>query len=80
VELVTNTITEVRERSIVTQDGVERPIDILIYGTGFRATEPLIGCRVVGRGAWKSPRLGKRMSAYLGVTITGFPNFFMLSA
>jgi cation diffusion facilitator CzcD-associated flavoprotein CzcO len=79
VELVTNAITEVRERSIVTQDGVERPIDILIYGTGFRATEPLIGCRVVGRGgvgihhAW-----GKRMSAYLGVMVTGFPNFFIL--
>jgi cation diffusion facilitator CzcD-associated flavoprotein CzcO len=79
VELVTEAIAEVRERSIVTQDGVERPIDVLIYGTGFRATEPLIGCRVVGRGgveihdAW-----GKRMSAFLGVTVTGFPNFFML--
>jgi len=79
VELVTEPIAEVRERSIVTSDGVERPIDVLIYGTGFRATEPLIGCRVVGRGgveihdAWK-----ERMSAYLGVTVTGFPNFFML--
>jgi cation diffusion facilitator CzcD-associated flavoprotein CzcO len=79
VELVTEAIAEVREHSIVTQDGVERPIDVLIYGTGFRATEPLIGCRVVGRGgveihdAW-----GKRMSAYLGVTVNGFPNFFML--
>ena len=79
VELVTESIAAVRERSIVTRDGVERPIDVLIYGTGFRATEPLIGCRVVGRGsveihdAWK-----ERMSAYLGVTVTGFPNFFML--
>ena len=79
VELVTDAITEVREDSIVTQDGTERPVDILIYGTGFRASEPLIGCRVVGRGgveihdAW-----GKRMNAYLGVTVTGFPNFFML--
>jgi len=79
VELVTDAIAEVREHSIVTRDGVERPIDVLIYGTGFRATEPLIGCRVVGRGgveihdAWK-----ERMSAYLGVTVTGFPNFFML--
>jgi len=79
VELVTEPIAEVRERSIVTRGGVERPIDVLIYGTGFRATEPLIGCRVVGRGgveihdAWK-----ERMSAYLGVTVTGFPNFFML--
>jgi cation diffusion facilitator CzcD-associated flavoprotein CzcO len=79
VELVTQRIAEVRDHSIVTDDGVERPIDILIYGTGFRATEPLIGCRVVGRGgveihdAW-----GKRMSAYLGVTVSGFPNLFML--
>ena len=79
VELVTDAITEVRGHSIVTQDGVERPVDVLIYGTGFRATEPLIGCRVVGRGgveihdAW-----GKRMTAYLGVTVAGFPNFFIL--
>jgi cation diffusion facilitator CzcD-associated flavoprotein CzcO len=79
VELVTEAIAEVRERSILTRDGVERPIDVLIYGTGFRATEPLIGVRVVGKGgveihdAW-----GKRMSAYLGISATGFPNFFML--
>jgi cation diffusion facilitator CzcD-associated flavoprotein CzcO len=79
VELVTEGISEVCPHSIVTRDGAERPIDVLIYGTGFRATEPLIGCRIVGKGgveihdAW-----GKRMSAYLGVTVAGFPNFFML--
>jgi cation diffusion facilitator CzcD-associated flavoprotein CzcO len=79
VELVTEAIAEVREHSIVTHDGLERPIDVLIYGTGFRASEPLIGVRVVGKGgveihdAW-----GARMTAYLGVTVSGFPNFFML--
>ena len=79
VELVTEGIAEVREHSIVTRDGVERPADVLIYGTGFRATEPLIGCRVVGKGgieihdAWQ-----KRMSAYLGIAVAGFPNFFIL--
>ncbi|HYT21312.1 MAG TPA: NAD(P)/FAD-dependent oxidoreductase [Candidatus Polarisedimenticolia bacterium] len=79
VELVTDGIAEVCEHSIVTRDGVERPIDVLIHGTGFRATEPLIGCRVVGKGgveihdAW-----GKRMTAYLGVTVNGFPNLFIL--
>jgi cation diffusion facilitator CzcD-associated flavoprotein CzcO len=79
VELVTDAIAEVREHSVITQDGVERPIDVLIYGTGFRATEPLIGCRVVGRrGVEIHDAWGKRMSAYLGVTINGFPNFFML--
>lgn len=79
VELVTEGIAEICKHSIVTRDGVERPVDVLIYGTGFRATEPLIGCRVVGKGgveihnAW-----GNRMTAYLGVTVNGFPNFFIL--
>ena len=79
VELVTEAIAEIREGSVVTNDRVERPVDALIHGTGFRATEPLIGCRVVGKGgaeihgAWQ-----KRMNAYLGVTVSGFPNFFML--
>jgi cation diffusion facilitator CzcD-associated flavoprotein CzcO len=78
VELVTDAIAEVRERSIITEDGVERPVDVLVYGTGFRATEPLIGCRVVGRGGMEiHDAWGKRMSAYLGVTVNGFPNFFM---
>ena len=79
VELVSDGIAEVREHSIVTTDGVERPIDVLIFGTGFRATEPLIGIRLVGRegveihDAWR-----ERMSAYLGITVSGFPNLFLL--
>jgi cation diffusion facilitator CzcD-associated flavoprotein CzcO len=79
VELVTERIAEVRERSIVTQDGTEHPVDVLIYGTGFRVTEPLIDIRLVGRDgveihdAWR-----ERMSAFLGVTVSGFPNFFIL--
>jgi cation diffusion facilitator CzcD-associated flavoprotein CzcO len=35
VELVTDTIVEVRTHSIVTKDGRERKIDAIIYGTGF---------------------------------------------
>jgi cation diffusion facilitator CzcD-associated flavoprotein CzcO len=79
VELVTGGIEEVREHSIVTADGKERPIDVLIYGTGFRANEPLIGLRLFGRDgveihdAWR-----ERMSAYLGITVNGFPNLFLL--
>jgi cation diffusion facilitator CzcD-associated flavoprotein CzcO len=79
VEFVTDGIREIREHSIVTQDGTERPADVLIYATGFRATEPLHDTRLVGRNgvdihqAWKD-----RISAYLGVTVSGFPNFFIL--
>jgi cation diffusion facilitator CzcD-associated flavoprotein CzcO len=79
VELVTDAIKEVRAHSIVTSDGIERPVDVLIYGTGFRVTELLRGTRIVGRGgveihdAWK-----ERVSAFLGITVAGFPNFFIL--
>jgi cation diffusion facilitator CzcD-associated flavoprotein CzcO len=79
VELVTEKIAEVRRNSVVTCDGVERPVDVLILGTGFQVTEPFIGMRLIGRhgieihDVWRN---GK--SAYLGVTVNGFPNFFML--
>lgn len=79
VDLVTETISEVREHSIVTADGTEHPVDVLIYGTGFRATEPLHDMNITGRNgvsihqAWR-----ERISAFLGVTVSGFPNFFIL--
>jgi cation diffusion facilitator CzcD-associated flavoprotein CzcO len=79
VEFITEGIREIREHSIVTGDGAERPVDVLIYATGFRATEPLHDTRMAGRNgleihdAWK-----ERISAYLGVTVSGFPNFFIL--
>ena len=79
VELVTDRIAEVRERSVITQDGTERPVDVLIYGTGFHVTEQFIGMKLFGRNGLEihdSWRNG--LSAYLGVTVSGFPNFFML--
>lgn len=79
VELVTDAIAEVRERSIVTADGTERPVDAIVYGTGFRVTEMLGGVRIVGRaGAQIHDVWRERIGAYLGVTVSGFPNFFML--
>ncbi|HEX2091310.1 MAG TPA: NAD(P)/FAD-dependent oxidoreductase [Longimicrobiaceae bacterium] len=79
VELVTEGIAEVRERSIVTADGVERPVDALIFGTGFRATDPPLARHLRGREGrtlaevWAgSPR------AHLGTTVAGFPNLFLL--
>lgn len=79
VELVTDRIGEIREHSVVTQDGVERPVDVLIYGTGFHVTEQFIGMKLFGQSgieihdAWRNG-----LSAYLGVSVSGFPNFFML--
>jgi cation diffusion facilitator CzcD-associated flavoprotein CzcO len=79
VEVVTAGIAEVREGSIVGRDGLERPVDAIIFGTGFRATDPPLARYVRGRGGqtladvWQgSPQ------AHLGTTVAGFPNLFML--
>jgi cation diffusion facilitator CzcD-associated flavoprotein CzcO len=78
-ELVTDPIREVRSNSIVTHDGTEREVDTIILGTGFRVHDNPAFARVRGRNgrtlgeAWEgSPR------AYLGTTIAGFPNLFLL--
>ncbi|GLQ31542.1 flavin-containing monooxygenase [Litoribrevibacter albus] len=81
VELVTEGIKEVKENSIVTQDGQERPIDCIILGTGF-VVDPRIYMKdfeLKGLGGrelnndWKD-----HTEAYYGTSITGYPNLWML--
>jgi cation diffusion facilitator CzcD-associated flavoprotein CzcO len=79
VELVTEAIAEVRERSIVTEDGTEREVDAIIFGTGFNVVHMPVARRVRGRDGrtleecWLgSPR------AHLGTSVAGFPNFYLL--
>jgi cation diffusion facilitator CzcD-associated flavoprotein CzcO len=80
VELVSAGIAEVRETSVVDGAGRERPVDALIYGTGFRATEPIAPTVIRGAGglslddAWRSG-----IRSYLGITVAGFPNLFLIS-
>jgi cation diffusion facilitator CzcD-associated flavoprotein CzcO len=79
VELVTDAVTDVRADAIVTADGAERQVDAIVLATGFRTTEFLAPMEVTGLGgrdlneAWRDGA-----EAYLGMTVTGFPNFFML--
>ena len=79
VDLVTSGIAEVREHSIVTADGVERPVDTIIFGTGFHVTDIPVASRLAGRGGvllaehWRDG-----MHAHRGTTTAGFPNLFVL--
>jgi cation diffusion facilitator CzcD-associated flavoprotein CzcO len=78
-ELVTAAIAEVRERSIVTADGVERPVDAIILATGFRPTDPPIAYRLRGaEGRLLADVWSGSPQAYLGTAISGFPNLFLL--
>ena len=79
VELVTEGIERVTPHAIVTEDGRERTVDAIVLATGFKAAEYLTGIEIVGVG-------GRRLHddwaevahAYMGLTVSGYPNFFML--
>ncbi|KMO84614.1 flavin-containing monooxygenase [Mycolicibacterium chubuense] len=64
---------------VVTVDGVIHDADVLVYATGFHATDLLMPMTVTGRGgADLHDEWGRRPFAYLGITVPKFPNFFMM--
>jgi cyclohexanone monooxygenase len=79
VELVTTPIERISAAGVVTVDGRERPVDTLIYATGFNAVDYLSTVDVTGRGGTRLHDLWKDAAyAYLGMTVPGFPNLFLL--
>ena len=78
VELVTESIREVRSDAIVALDGTEHKADCIIFGTGFAATEFLVPIRITGAGGDLHQCWRDGAQAHLGITVAGFPNFFML--
>lgn len=81
VELVTEKIQELTEHSIITQDGKERPIDCLIYGTGF-ITDPRIymkNFQCTGLDGVELNEVWKQgAESYYGICVKDFPNLFQL--
>jgi cation diffusion facilitator CzcD-associated flavoprotein CzcO len=79
VDVVTTGISEVRARSIVDVDGVEREVDAIILGTGFKVIDMPFADKVRGRdGKTLTEAWNGKMQAYKGTTIAGFPNYFKL--
>jgi 4-hydroxyacetophenone monooxygenase len=79
VELVRCGVDRIEADAVVGADGRRHRAEVLIYATGFRVNDFLGSLDVRGRGgiglheAW-----GERPSAYLGITVPGFPNFFCM--
>lgn len=79
VSLITEGIAEITENGIRTADGVEHEFDVIIYATGFYSQEFQGDLKVIGRGGLDlRERWGNSPEAYLGMSVDGFPNFFML--
>ncbi|MBX6767944.1 MAG: NAD(P)/FAD-dependent oxidoreductase [Actinomadura rubrobrunea] len=78
VELVTDPITRITP-SGVEAGGRVHDVDVIVYATGFRGADFVGPMKVVGRDgltldeAWRD---GAR--AHLGITVSGFPNLFLL--
>jgi 4-hydroxyacetophenone monooxygenase len=79
VELVRTPIARIEPDGVVTEDGVHHPADVLVYATGFEANKVLWPMSIVGRdGEPLGERWGERPTAYLGITVPGYPNLFCM--
>jgi cation diffusion facilitator CzcD-associated flavoprotein CzcO len=79
VELVTEPIAAIEGDEIVTADGRRRPVDCVIWGTGFRTTDFMVPMEIHGRDgrsladAWEAGA-----HAHLGIAVPGFPALFLM--
>ena len=79
VELVSDPVARIEPGGLRGSDGRLHPADVIVYSTGFRASEFLTPMRVTGRGgadlheAWDGDA-----RAYNGVCVPGFPNLFCI--
>ncbi|MFJ5107551.1 MULTISPECIES: flavin-containing monooxygenase [unclassified Glutamicibacter] len=72
-------ISEFTENGIVTADGTNHEVDIVIYATGFKPSDYLDGIEIVGREGTRIHDYWQGDArAHNGVTVPGFPNFFMV--
>jgi cation diffusion facilitator CzcD-associated flavoprotein CzcO len=79
VELIASAVREVREGSLVAEDGTEREIDTIIFATGFETSESTILSRIRGQGGRSILEVWNgRPRFHRATTIAGFPNFFNL--
>lgn len=79
VELYSGGIRRITPAGIVGEDGVERDFDVIVLGTGFETAEYFWPASYRGRKGASLENLWAKDGArsYLGITIPGFPNFFV---
>ena len=78
VHLSTASIAEITPDGVRTVDGVVHEADVLVYGTGFTATDFLAPIKIRGVDADLGDAWADGARAYLGMTVPGFPNMFLM--
>lgn len=80
VEAVVGAIECIEPEGVRMKDGSLKEADVLVLATGFQADRFVRPIKVRGRGAADlDAQWTPSPSAYLGITLPSFPNFFMLN-
>jgi cation diffusion facilitator CzcD-associated flavoprotein CzcO len=78
--VVTESIREATETGLVTVDGVHHELDTIVLCTGFHVIDHPVMHQLYGRdGRSLAQYWNGDMGAYLGTTVSGFPNLFILT-
>lgn len=81
VAVIDSGIERITETGIVDKKGQSHDVDIIVWGTGFKVDEPLMGINIRGiegqdlNTVWKN----NGFESYYGTTVAGFPNAFILA-
>ena len=79
VELVSGGVQRITANGVVGPDGAEREADVIVFGTGFLSRDFVAPMEVRGlEGRELNEVWAERPEAFLGTTVSGFPNMFVL--
>ena len=79
-QLITDGISRITRDGIVTADGTEHQVDVIVYATGFHVTDSYTYVQIKGQHGedlvdrWNREGIG----AHRGITVADMPNLFFL--
>ena len=80
VQLVDQAVVRATPTGVVTADGVEHPLDVLVAATGFQVADAGAPFEIIGqRGRSLNDEWADGGQAYLGTVVAGFPNLFVMT-
>ncbi|WP_339414476.1 NAD(P)/FAD-dependent oxidoreductase [Photorhabdus cinerea] len=80
VQLETSALKQVDGQNAISVSGNSYPLDVLIFCTGFQATQPPYTHLVHGRdGLSLTDHWTQGMEAFASTAVTGFPNLFIIN-
>mgnify|MGYP000120837288 CR=1 FL=1 len=81
VAVIDTGVERITETGIIDKSGKAHDVDVIIWGTGFKVDEPLLGVDIIGlddknlNSVWKE----NGFETYYGITVSGFPNAFIFA-